>query len=74
MQQVKLFKGVESDLSTLENDINAWIADARVKVLEIEANIAPQTPGAAAGGGGGGGRAFAPSDVVVALLYERDSG
>lgn len=70
MQQVKLFKGLESDLSSLEGEVNAWLRQTGVRVLSITGNIAPQTekPGAAAGGLGKS--QFAPSDVILILLYE----
>ena len=45
MQQVKLFKSIESELSTLEEDINAWIQEAGAKNLQISGNIAPQNFG-----------------------------
>jgi hypothetical protein len=70
MQQVRIFKGVESDTATLQDEINAWLRQSGVKVLGFTGNIAPQTvvPKPASGGLGQG--AFSPSDVVVIVLYE----
>lgn len=70
MHQIKLFKGVESEVSTLESDVNAWLTESGAKVVNIFGNIAPQTLKAEAGTGGGG-RAFAPSDLFIAVLYEQ---
>jgi hypothetical protein len=70
MQQVKIFKGVESDASKLEAQVNAWIRQSGAKVLSITGNIAPQTTQPGSKAGGLGQSAFAPSDLVVVLLYE----
>ena len=75
MQQIKFFKGVEADLTTLERDVNGWLKSNGVKVLNIFGNIAPQSSretGQASmfGKPGDGGRAFAASDVFIAVLYE----
>ena len=69
MQQVKIFKGVESDISGLEKEINAWLCESGVRVISITGNIAPQTEMENAGGGLGRSR-FPPSDIVVIVLYE----
>ncbi len=47
MQQIKLFKSLESDIGSLEAEVNAWLRESEVKVLSITGNIAPQshTPG-----------------------------
>ncbi len=73
MQQVKLFKGLESDVTTLEGEVNAWIRQSGARVVSITGNIAPQStkPGATAGGLGQG--QFSPSDVVLIVLYETPS-
>jgi hypothetical protein len=42
-QQVKLFKGIESEVQPLENEINAWIRKSRARVISITGNIAPQS-------------------------------
>ncbi len=70
MQQVKLFKSVESDLTELETEINAWIRQSGARVISLTGNIAPQTekPGDVAGGSSRG--RFPPSDVIIVVLYE----
>ncbi len=43
MQQVKIFKSVETNLDDLEQEINDWIRQSGAKVLSIHGNIAPQS-------------------------------
>ena len=69
MQQVKLFKGVENEVGTLEKEINDWLSRSGAKVVTLTGNIAPQSPKSDSAGGLGKG-SFAPSDVLVIVLYE----
>ena len=71
MHQIKLFKSVESDVAAMEAEINAWLAESGVKVVSIVGNIAAQTmrPETLASTMG---RAYAPSDLFLAVLYEKD--
>ncbi|XZE54401.1 hypothetical protein SH139x_000363 [Planctomycetaceae bacterium SH139] len=64
MQQVKLFKSVESELEDLQKSINDWIKSSGAKVISITGNIAPQTHV------GSGMNTFASSDILVVVLYE----
>lgn len=66
MQQVKLFKNIESELEDLEAAINSWIAETGAKVISIQANIAPQTSTETTGM-----NSFASSDILVVVLYEK---
>lgn len=70
MQQVRIFKGVESDTGALQEDINAWLRQSGVNVLGFNGNIAPQTVAPKSASGGLGQGAFSPSDIVVIVLYE----
>jgi len=65
MQQVKIFKSVENELSSLEAEINEWIASTGAKVLNITGNISPQSLSS-----GGLGDTFSASDVLLFILYE----
>ena len=70
MQQIKIFKSIESNVSDLERDINAWLKESGARVVNVFGNIAPQTisdPEKARGS-----RGFSASDVLIALLYETD--
>ena len=44
MQQVKFFKGIESDLACLEKEMNTWLAGSHVKVIQIFGNLAATSP------------------------------
>jgi hypothetical protein len=67
LHQIKLFKGIETELSSLEREINAWLKESGASVVSVMGNIAPQTPHAAHGPGV---RTFTASDVFVAVLYQ----
>jgi hypothetical protein len=67
MRFVKIFKGIENDLWGLEEEINQWIQDEGVSVVDIIGNIAPQ-------GEGVQGQGFSASDVLLVVLYEREGG
>ena len=67
MQKVKLFKSIESELVTLESEINAWIKESGAKIISVTGNIAPQSGASSSGGGMG---SFSASDVLVIIVYE----
>ncbi|MFI4859059.1 MAG: hypothetical protein ACIAXF_00115 [Phycisphaerales bacterium JB063] len=78
MQQIKIFIGREDTPSQLSDEVNAWIAESGVNVLNISGNIAPQsvlpTKDPATGGSLGASattRRFAPSDLMVMVTYEK---
>jgi hypothetical protein len=70
MRQIKIFKGVENQLPALEAEVNAWIAQSQADVVDIQANIAPQTASSKAHATGLTQGEFPPSDVIVVVLYE----
>ncbi len=72
MQQVKIFKNVENNLSELEEEINGWIAQSGAQIVSLTGNIAPQSDPSAPGGGLTNST-FPPSDVVVIILYEKSA-
>jgi hypothetical protein len=69
MQQVKIFKSVEPEVDQLEGQINVWLRESKVRVLSVVGNIAPQSS-AAEPKAVASARGFAPSDVLVIVLYE----
>lgn len=75
MQRIKIFKGLESDLAGLENEVNQWLADSGARVVNLFGNIAPQTLGAGAPEKAVGTyitkSPYAPSDVLLVMLYEQ---
>ena len=64
MQQVKIFKSVDTELGDMETTINQWIAETKAKILSIEGNISPQA------GKHGIQGSFSAADVLVIVLYE----
>ncbi|MEM6366449.1 MAG: hypothetical protein AAF539_01145 [Planctomycetota bacterium] len=67
IQQVKLFKGVDSELPELERQINRWIRKSGARVLSISGNIAAQSPSQS-----GMVSSFAASDVMMIVHVEVD--
>ena len=69
MHQIKLFKSIEPDVSVLEQEINDWLTESGAKVVNVFGNIAPQTSKETSLASSMG-RAYAPSDLFVAIVYE----
>ena len=70
MQQIRLFKSVESEITNLQNEINAWLEELQQgggTVVQITGNIAPQTVAAPKSSMSG---SFLASDLFVMVLYE----
>jgi hypothetical protein len=70
MQQIKIFKGLESDIPALEKAVNTWLADSRVRVIQMFGNIAPQSQAPEDKQTTLHRGAHAPSDVIMVVLYE----
>ncbi|MEE2989901.1 MAG: hypothetical protein VX715_04765 [Planctomycetota bacterium] len=68
MQQVKIFKSIESEIAAMEEEINGWLSESGARVVQMSGNIAPQTQ--ADNSLGGGGSSFSSSDVIVMIVYE----
>ena len=64
MQQVKIFKSVDTELGDMESQINRWIAESKATVVSINGNISPQA------GKHGVQGSFSAADVFVIVLYE----
>lgn len=64
MQQVKLFKSVEAEVSALEAEVNNWICDSEARIVSVSGNIAPQS------GKTSGGSGYVPSDILLIVVYE----
>ncbi len=67
MQQVKIFKTLESDIKGTEGEINQWLKESNARVVHMSANIAPQT----IGNQSSAERKFLPSDVLITVVYEQ---
>jgi hypothetical protein len=70
VQQIKIFKGLESETALLEKQVNTWLAESKVRVIQMHGNIAPQTTGDESTSSAISKSAFHPSDVLLVLLYE----
>jgi hypothetical protein len=76
MHQVRIFSGIEGETEKMAKDINDWLKTSQVKVVNVFGNIAPQSMleksdrGKIAGSDSGSGRRFAPSDVMLVVVYE----
>ena len=64
MQKVRIFSSIESELTSLEKEINEWIVESGAKVISMTGNIAPQS-GASSHVG-----SFSASDILILILYE----
>jgi len=73
MHQVKIFKGVETEVAQLEQQINDWIRHSGARVVSITGNIAPQT-GELPEEARPTKAAYGPSDVLVIVLWEQPLG
>lgn len=67
MQQVKIFKSIDSEREEMEKEINRWIRRSGVRVLQVSGNIS------AAAGGNGPMSSFSASDILITLLVEVDA-
>lgn len=72
MHQIKIFKSLESDLQALERDVNKWLESNSVKVVNIFGNMSPQSGGGEDRGDAYiSGSPYAPSDVLMVVVYEK---
>ncbi|MDB4439740.1 hypothetical protein N9153_02320 [Planctomicrobium sp.] len=65
MRQVKLFKGVEMDLTALEEQVNQWVKKSGVEVQQVTGNIAPQA------NSNPGQERMSGSDVLIIVEYTK---
>ena len=76
MHQIKIFNGLEGDTGRLAKEVNEWLKTSKAKVVNVFGNIAPQSvsekpdPGRLASSESGPTRRFAPSDVLLVVVYE----
>lgn len=69
MYQVKIFKGLESNLPGLEKEMNAWLAETNARVTQIFGNLAPLS-GERNEGNSLAAYPYVASDVMLVVLYE----
>jgi|TARA_B100000678_G_scaffold139203_2_gene116257 hypothetical protein len=72
MQRVKLFKGLETEVEALEQQVNAWVESEGAKIIQVTGNIATQSYNPAAKSGSSlQSNVAAASDVLIVVLYEK---
>ena len=69
MHQVKIFKGQESNLGSLEKEVNTWLAESKVRVVQMFGNMAPLS-GERNEGNSLSAYPYVASDVLFVVLYE----
>ena len=69
MHQVKIFKGLESALPALEKEMNTWLAESRVKVVQVSGNLAA-TSGDRNEQNSLAAYPYVASDVFMVVVYE----
>ena len=71
MQRIKLFKGLETEVEALEQQVNAWVESEGAKIIQVTGNIATQSYNPAAKSGSSlQSNVAAASDVLIVVLYE----
>lgn len=66
MHQVRIFKTIENEIPAVEEEINEWLKESGGKVIQMSANIAPQSTS----DGNLGSSSFSSSDVLIVVVYE----
>ncbi len=66
MQQIKIFKSVDSEIPELERQINRWMRKSGAKVVSVTGNLTAQS------GGSGPLNSFGGGDILVIVHYEID--
>lgn len=71
MHQIKIFKALETETSVMEEQVNSWLAESKVRVIGMFGNISPQTMARDSNTLAISQGAFPPSDVMLVVLYEK---
>jgi len=69
MHQIKIFKGLESNLALLEKEVNAWLAESGARVVQMFGNLAAQS-GQRNETNSLAAYPYVASDVLLVILYE----
>ncbi len=64
IQQIKIFKSIESDRDQMEKEINRWMRKSGAKVISITGNISSSTPHSQSMS------SFSGNDILLVVLYE----
>lgn len=66
LQQIKIFKSVDTEIAELEKQVNRWIRKTGVRVLSVNGNLTSQSSTS------GTMNSFAAGDVLIIVHYEVD--
>ena len=69
MHQIKIFKGLESNLGSLEKEVNDWLKESGARVVQMFGNLAPQS-GERNETNSLAAYPYLASDVLLVVLYE----
>ncbi len=72
MHQVKIFKGLESNLSALEKEVNDWLASSGARVQQIFGNLAAQS-GQRTEDNSLKAYPYLASDVLIVVVYDKSA-
>jgi uncharacterized phosphosugar-binding protein len=67
MQQIKIFKSIESERDQMEKDVNRWMRKSGARVISITGNISSNSPTSQAMS------SFSGNDILIVVLYEIDT-
>jgi hypothetical protein len=70
MHQVKIFKGLESNLPALEKEVNDWLASSGARIHQILGNLAAQS-GQRTEENSLKAYPYLASDVLIVVVYEK---
>lgn len=68
MHQVKFFKGLESSLPALEKEMNTWLAENQINVVQVFGNLAA-TSGDRTEQNSLAAYPYVASDVLLVVVY-----
>ena len=69
MQQIRIFKGLESNLPALEKEVNHWLAESNARVVQMFGNLAAQST-TRHEGNSLTAYPYVASDVMLVVLFE----
>ena len=67
MQQIKIFKSVDTEIAEMEHTINRWMRKSGARVLSINGNLTASNAAS-----GGPLSSFAAGDILIIVHYEID--
>ena len=71
MHQIKIFKGLETDIDLLEKQVNSWLFESQARVIHMFGNMSPQTAPVDTEATAITKGSFPPSDVFLVVVYEK---